>query len=143
MLVAVALPLPLFRTFTYEVDDADVARARPGMRAVVPFRSGREIGVIVDAADAPAGVTPKRVVALPDTEPVLGDAMLRLCRWMAEYYVVPLGVAVRTVLPAVLGSHTAPEPTRRTRRVATVIADLDSLAQRDEIFARAPRQRDL
>ena len=52
VLVSVALPLPLFRNFTYEVDDADADRARPGMRAVVPFRNRREIGVIVGAASS-------------------------------------------------------------------------------------------
>ena len=141
MFVTVALPLPLFRNFTYEVDDADASRARVGMRAVVPFRNRREIGVIVEVAGAPNGVTPKPVFALPDTEPVLSDELLRLCRWISDYYVVPLGLAIRTVLPAALGSHTAPEPSRKTRRVASLGVALESLVQRDETFARAPKQR--
>jgi primosomal protein N' (replication factor Y) (superfamily II helicase) len=139
--VTVSLPLPLFRNFTYEVDDAQTARAGVGMRAVVPFRNRREIGVIVETAGAPNGVTPKPVNALPDTAPVLGDELLRLCRWMSEYYVVPLGVAIRTVLPAALGSHAEPEPSRRTRRVAALGVELASLVQRDETFARARKQR--
>src|SRR5512135_2209191 len=49
MLVSVALPLPLFRTFTYEVDDGQAGRARVGMRAVVPFHGRRDVGVIVGA----------------------------------------------------------------------------------------------
>ena len=36
------------------------ARARPGMRAVVPFRNRREIGVIVGRRPPPKGITPKR-----------------------------------------------------------------------------------
>ncbi len=143
MLVSVALPLPLFRNFTYEVDDAQADRARLGMRAVVPFRNRREIGVIVAHADAAPGVTPKQVHALPDTEPVLSDAMLALCTWMAEYYIVPLGVAIRCALPAALSSHVAPEPPRRTRRVAVLRRDLASLIRRERIFTRAPQQRAL
>src|SRR5262249_22640635 len=81
------------------------------------------------------------VTALPDTEPVLGDELLRLCRWMSEYYVVPLGVAIRTVLPAALGSQDDPEPSRRTRRVAKIGVELAALVQRDETFARARKQR--
>lgn len=142
MLVDVALPLPLFRTFTYEIDDADAARAQPGMRAVVPFRTRREIGVIVGPG-SPTGVTPKLVHALPDTEPVLRPDMLALCRWMAEYYVVPLGVAIRSALPAALTSHASPEPTRRTRRVAVLRHDVPSLLRRERIFGRAPQQRAL
>jgi primosomal protein N' (replication factor Y) len=143
VLVSLALPLPLFRTFTYEVDDADASRARPGMRAVVPFRKRKQIGVIVGLDQPREGITAKRVESLPDTEPVLSAAMLDLCRWLADYYVVPLGVAIRTALPAALTSHTAPEPSRRTRRVARLARELPSLLQRDELFARARQQRAL
>jgi len=143
MLVAVALPLPLFRTFTYEVDDAEAQRARPGMRAVVPFRNRREVGVIVGASGLPAGVTPKRVHSLPDDAPVVSEEILALCQWMAEYYVVPLGIALRTALPAALGSHTTPAPARKTRRVAEIRRDMPSLLHRDRVFARSPQQRAL
>ncbi len=143
MLVTVALPLPLFRNFVYEVDGAQSERVRPGMRAIVPFRSRQELGIIV-AVDEPApGVTPKRVVSLPDTEPVLAPEMLSLCRWIAEYYIVPLGIVLRTALPAVLSSRATPEPARRTRRVATLQQELPSLLARDRVFARAPQQRAL
>ncbi|MFI5229322.1 MAG: hypothetical protein ACHQWU_09655, partial [Gemmatimonadales bacterium] len=143
MLVDVALPLPLFRTFTYEVDDADAERARPGMRAAVPFRNRREIGVIIRVGAPNAAVTPKRVHALPDREPVLGEQMLALCAWMAEYYVVPLGIAVRCALPAALSSQAAPEPARRTRRVAVLRREMASLTERDKEFGRAPQRRAL
>ena len=141
MLVSVALPLPLFRNFTYEVDDADAARARPGMRAVVPFRNRRQMGVIVGVAEPVATIKLKRVLELPDDEPVVSSGMLALCEWMASYYVVPLGVALRCVLPAALLSHSAPAPARLTRRVASLRRDLPSLLHRDRIFARAPQQR--
>jgi len=143
VLVSVALPLPLFRNFTYEVDDADAARARPGMRVVVPFHGRREIGVVVAAAEPAEGVKPKRVAGLPDSSPVLGERMLALCKWIAEYYVVPLGVVIRSALPAALSSHDAPAPSQRTRRVAEVRSDLPSLIHRDNIFKRSPQQRAL
>src|SRR5690348_7969332 len=110
MLVDVALPLPLFRNFTYEVDDADATRARVGMRAVVPFRSRKEVGVIVAVNVSAPSVTAKRVHGLPDAEPVMSSDMLSLASWLAEYYIVPLGLAIRAMLPAALSSHTTPEP---------------------------------
>ena len=143
MLVSVALPLPLFRNFTYEVDDADAERARPGMRVVVPFHGRREIGVVVDVAQPAPGVTPKPVASVPDTAPVLGERMLALCKWIAEYYVVPLGVVIRSSLPASLSSHDAPSPAQRTRRIAQVRRGLPSLIHRDNVFKRAPQQRAL
>jgi primosomal protein N' (replication factor Y) (superfamily II helicase) len=141
MLVSVALPLPLFRNFTYEVPDSQAERARPGMRAVVPFRNRKQIGVIVGGSELPPGVKAKPVHELPDTQPVMSGSMLSLCQWISEYYIVPLGIAIRTALPAALSSHAAPEPSRRTRRVVELRRDLPSLMHRDRIFARAPQQR--
>src|SRR5438132_248214 len=140
MLVSVALPLPLFRTFTYKVDDADAERARAGMRAVVPFRNRRQLGIIVGPSELPPKVTPKHVLALPDAEPVVDEAMLLLCRWIADYYIAPLGVVLRTALPAALTSHATPAPAQRTRRVATLCREMPSLLERDEFFGRAKQQ---
>jgi primosomal protein N' (replication factor Y) len=113
------------------------------MRVVVPFRNRREIGVIVAIDEPTSSVSPKRVHSLPDDEPVLAEDMLALCAWISEYYIVPLGIAIRTALPAALTSEERPEPARRQRRVATVIYDLESLAERDRVFKRSPKQRAL
>ncbi len=143
MLVDVALPLPLFRNFTYEVADADAPRARTGMRAVVPFRNRKLIGVIVGPAQPREGLKAKPVESLPDTEPVMSAELLALCQWLADYYVVPVGLAIRTALPAALGSHASPEPSRRRRRVAEITKELPSLLERDRIFSRSKQQRAL
>jgi primosomal protein N' (replication factor Y) len=143
MLVTVALPVPLFHTFTYEAPSDLAERARPGMRVVVPFRNRREMGVIVETGVAAGDVAAKAIVSIPDAEPVMSAEMLALCAWIAEYYVAPIGVVIRSALPAVLASHTVPEPPRRTRRVVAIRDDLPSLIERDKKFARAPQQRAL
>jgi primosomal protein N' (replication factor Y) len=142
-LVDVALPLPLFRTFTYEVGGDVAARAAIGHRVVVPFRGRKQLGVVVGAGAAPAGVRIQPIVEAPDEVPVLSAAMLALCRWIAEYYVVPLGVALRSALPAALTGAAAPVPSQKTRRVVVIRRDLPSLMRRDNIFGRAPQQRAL
>ncbi len=143
MLVSVALPVPLFTTFTYEVPPELADRARPGMRVVVPFRNRRAMGVIVEANVAPGTVAAKRVESIPDAAPVMSVEMLALCAWIAEYYVAPVGVVIRSALPAVLSSLAVPEPVRRTRRVVAVRDEMPSLIERDEKFRRAPQQRAL
>jgi primosomal protein N' (replication factor Y) len=142
MLVDVALPLPLFRTFTYAVE----GRGEPvdaGTRVLVPFRNRKEIGIVVGAGTARDGITPKPVVSIPDDAPVLDASMLALCRWIAQYYVVPLGVALRCALPAALSGADAPVPAQKHRRVARIARELPSLLHRDNVFARAPQQRAL
>jgi primosomal protein N' (replication factor Y) len=143
MLVDVALPLPLFRTFVYEVDDAHASRAKVGARIVVPFRNRRQLGIIV-AADVPApaeGIKVKRAVELPDPDAVVSEGILTLCRWVAEYYAVPLGVALRTALPVALTGADVPRPSQRTQRVVVIQQTLPSLIERDATFARTKQQR--
>jgi primosomal protein N' (replication factor Y) len=141
MLVDVALPVPLFRSFTYEVDDSQASRAERGMRAVVPFRAKKLLGVILGPAEPREGMKIRRVVSLPDQSPVVADSLIRLAEWMSGYYVVPVGLVLRTILPVALTGASDPTPTRKTRRVLVITKSLESLLERDELFARAKQQR--
>jgi primosomal protein N' (replication factor Y) len=139
-LIEVALPLPLFQTFVYSVPEGMAADR--GARVVVPVRDRREIGIVV--GDAPADRAPKRVreiVANPDREPAITPELFGLCEWIAEYYVAPIGVVLRTVLPLALTSARAPVPRLKTRAVARIRRDEPSLLERDRVFGRAKRQR--
>src|SRR5512138_315204 len=143
MLVDVALPLPLFRTFSYRLPEGIGGSVEPGSRVLVPFRNRREIGIALGSAEPREGVKYKDVIAAPDDGPSIDAPMLALCRWIAEYYLVPLGVALRCALPAALTGAGAPVPSRKTRRVLQIGHELPSLMRRDRIFARAPQQRAL
>ncbi|HKH94809.1 MAG TPA: DEAD/DEAH box helicase, partial [Gemmatimonadaceae bacterium] len=142
-LVAVSLPLPLFRTFSYRIPEGLSGSVEPGSRVLVPFRNKREIGIVLGDAEPREGIKYKDVIAAPDDAPSLDAPMLALCRWIAEYYLVPLGVALRCALPAALTGAGMPVPARKTRRVLQIGHELPSLLRRDRIFARAPQQRAL
>jgi len=93
----VALPVPLDMVFTYRVP----ADATPvvGGRVLVPFRQQRLIGIVVELHDRKPSVTIKPVLNVLDPAPVLDDQLLRLGRWIANYYLAPLGEVFRTMLP--------------------------------------------
>ncbi|MEO5817466.1 MAG: primosomal protein N' [Gemmatimonadaceae bacterium] len=142
-LIDVALALPLFRTFTYNVPDTLTGSTAPGSRVVVPFRNKNELGIVVGEAAPREGTKIKDVVSAPDDAPVMDLSMLALCRWIADYYIVPFGVALRSALPALLTGVNVPIPPRKTRRVVEITQELSSLLQRDEIFRRSKQQRAL
>jgi len=143
VLVDVALPVPLFRTFTYRVPDGLTGSVTPGSRVVVPFRNRKELGLVVGIAEPRDGMKLKDVVEAPDTAPVMDAPLLELCRWIADYYIVPLGIALRSALPAALTGASVPVPVRKTRRTARIIRELPTLMHRDRLFARSPQQRAL
>ena len=93
----VALAVPLDMAFTYSISD----RTTPvlGGRVLVPFRQQRMSGVVVDLHDRPPSVTTKNILQVLDTAPVLDEQLLRLGRWIADYYLAPVGEVFRTMLP--------------------------------------------
>jgi len=141
-LIEVAIPVPLFQTFTYALPTQTTNPVAVGSRVLVPFRKKRAIGIVVAVGvQPPARGVVKEILDVPDATPAVGESILVLCRWMAEYYVVPIGLAIRAVLPVLLTGAGEPRPTRKTRRVLRVRGDIPTLLQREKAFARAPQQR--
>jgi primosomal protein N' (replication factor Y) len=93
----VALPVPLDMVFTYRVP----AEAAPivGGRVLVPFRQQRMTGIVVELHDRKPSVITKSILSVLDSSPVLDELLLRLARWIADYYLAPLGEVCRTMLP--------------------------------------------
>ena len=144
MFVDVALPLPLFQTFTYRVDGLPKHAPVAGARVVVPLRNKRAIGICLGAAQAPPeGVKTKAVIDVPDPEPALGEPLLALARWISEYYVVPLGMVLRSMLPAALTGAAVPVPAQKTKRFAEIARELPTLLEREKTFGRAKKQREV
>jgi primosomal protein N' (replication factor Y) len=96
----VALPVPLDALFTYEAGDLEPIA---GGRVVVPFGRGAEkklSGIVTRVHhQPPAGRKLKRVLQVLDSLPVLDENLLALGRWIAQYYLAPIGEVYRTMLP--------------------------------------------
>jgi primosomal protein N' (replication factor Y) len=78
-------------------------RLEAGRRVRVPLGRGNRsvIGYCVAVESKSAGGrTLKPVSAVIDERPLLSPAMLRLTRWMAEYYFCPWGQVLEAVVPA-------------------------------------------
>jgi primosomal protein N' (replication factor Y) len=93
----VTVPVPLDMAFTYLVP-ADAAPVVGG-RVLVPFRQQRMTGIVVELHDRKPSVAAKSILAVLDATPVLDEQLLQLGRWIADYYLAPLGEVFRTMLP--------------------------------------------
>lgn len=93
----VALPVPLDMAFTYRIPEGVVPAV--GGRALVPFRQQRMMGIVVDLHDRKPQVATKSILGVVDSTPVLDDHLLRLARWLADYYLAPIGEVFRSMLP--------------------------------------------
>jgi primosomal protein N' (replication factor Y) (superfamily II helicase) len=124
------------RTFTYRV----AGPVAPGTRVEVPFGPRRLVGWVTGPShkDDSPGVRPVHRVL--EDQPSADQDLLPLARWIADYYLSSLGLVLRTALPNPLG--TAGSDRIKTRRVLRLTRELPTLTLRDEVFARATRQRE-
>lgn len=93
----------MFTTFTYAVEGRAELPAL-GSRVLVPFRRRERIGWVVAHGEPSAGAERKLrpVLDVLDEVPTATPELLALARWMADYYVAPLGVVLSTIHPSVL-----------------------------------------
>ncbi len=128
--VEVALPVPVRHAFTYRIA-GDVPP--PGTRVRVPFRERTLAGWTLGPGVEVPGV--RDVEAVSSDQPPAPPDLLELARWIADYYVAPLGIVLNTMLPAARTSGP------RRQLVARVVRDVGTLSELDHLFRRAPRQR--
>ncbi len=95
----VSLPVPVDRLFTYSLPLTLQHRVQTGCRVLVPFGSRKLTGVVLRVHDDAPAYKLRDALKLLDSEPVLDEELLRLARWIAEYYCAPLGEVLRGMLP--------------------------------------------
>src|SRR3989442_2722657 len=142
---AVVLPVPVNRSYIYEVPETLTARVVPGARVVVPLRRRSVVGIVTELINQlpSAGIEIKPIAAAPDAEPAISPALLELGRWMSDYYGAPLGLSLRAILPGPLWSVARPAgPAPAAERLFVLTGNgLDSLLERERRFKRSPKRR--
>jgi primosomal protein N' (replication factor Y) len=97
--VSVAVPIPSVNLLTYSVPD-EWGVPPVGARVLVPVGSRTLTGIVVEHASAAAeSVSIKPLVDVLDAAPFLPEDVVRLARWVAEYYLSSPGEAVATAMP--------------------------------------------
>lgn len=113
--VEVILPLPLDGVFTYSLPDSMTDRLQAGMRVLVLLgRSKHYTGIALRMHDVKPDFEVKEVIAVMDERPLLLPVQLKLWRWMAEYYMAPLGDVYKAALPAGLKQEDGYRPRTET-----------------------------
>jgi len=99
MYVKVAFPLPIRKLFFYKVPDRLKDTVKIGSMVLAPFRSRILTGYIVELCPPPEIDLIKELVDICFDEEMFSPELLKLCRWISEYYFAPLGEVIEMVLP--------------------------------------------
>ncbi|MCO5061166.1 MAG: primosomal protein N' [Kiritimatiellae bacterium] len=103
----VVVDLSLDREFDYLVPSALSDALQVGSRVEVPFGRRTVSGYVVSFVEASSFPNLKPIKAMIGKKPLVEENILNLARWIADYYVAPVELAVRTVLPSAVRQTSA------------------------------------
>lgn len=100
--IDVILPIPVEKTFTYSVTQAEATFLKPGMRVAVPFGKSKVYAALVKHihSEAPIIYEAKEIEHILDEHPIVTQKQFELWAWMSEYYMCTEGEVMRASLPS-------------------------------------------
>ena len=153
----IILPLPLDGYFTYGVPEALASRVQNGMRVTVPFgKSKTYVGVVAEypvdvpkpakevARQGKKKIVYKNIAEVLDDTPILLPQQLRLWKWIADYYMSPIGDVYKAALPSGLKAEDGFRPrTELFIRLADKYRDEQTFTLLISSMKRAVKQLDV
>ena len=153
----IILPLPLDGYFTYGVPEDLASRVQNGMRVTVPFgKSKTYVGIVAEyPVDVPKSaeevarqgkkkIEYKNIADVLDDTPILLPQQLRLWKWIADYYMSPIGDVYKAALPSGLKAEDGFRPrTELFIRLADKYRNEQTLTLLISSMKRAVKQLDV
>lgn len=97
--VRVVIPSPLKEPLTYSIPPELRNDLKIGSRVLVPLGKRKVTGVVADFVLETFLKEVKEVLAMLDDRPILDEPLLKLCHWVSQYYLSPIGEVLATILP--------------------------------------------
>ncbi|MEH6536601.1 MAG: primosomal protein N' [Psychroserpens sp.] len=100
--INVILPIPLEKSFTYAITQAEADFLKPGIRVSVPFGKTKiYTALVVEIHNNPPQVyEAKDIHQILDETPIVTQHQLQHWKWMSSYYMCTLGEVMRASLPS-------------------------------------------
>jgi primosomal protein N' (replication factor Y) (superfamily II helicase) len=84
---------------TYTCDEPSSALVQPGMVIEAPLRNKLTRGIVLGRNLFPPKGPVKEFRLLPGEPAVLGKSLLKLIKWMSDYYIMPEGMVLKQTIP--------------------------------------------
>ena len=153
----IILPLPLEGYFTYAVSEGLAPQIQVGVRVTVPLgKSKTYVGIVAEypvdvpkpakevAQQGKKKIVYKNIAEVLDDTPILLPQQLRLWKWIADYYMSPIGDVYKAALPSGLKVEDGFRPrTELFIRLADKYCDEQTLTLLISSMKRAAKQLDV
>lgn len=99
---SVVIRMPLDRPFSYRIPENIKDKIEVGKRVWVPFGPRRVVGYVVELTDKADVKNVRPIESVIDATPIISEELLRLSKWISEYYICSWGEAIDATIPGVL-----------------------------------------
>ena len=144
MIARVSLEIALRKEFDYAIPPELAAQVDVGTRVQVPFGPRKVLGVVTALAEESAHTNLKPIVKVISVKALVTPRVLKLARWIADYYCCAPEIALKSVLPEVVRREETGWRERLFVRALPVSGDLPKLPKRQrEIWNIIEERREL
>ena len=101
LILKVALDVPLYKLFDYQLNKKNSTKPSIGSRVLVPFGKQKKVGVIIDIVNrsSVAKSKLKECISILDENPIFEKKQLDFIHFASNYYQYPLGRVLYAAMP--------------------------------------------
>ena len=130
MIARVTLEIALRKEFDYAIPPELAGQVDVGSRVQVPFGPRKVLGVVTAVAEESAHARLKPIIKVIGAQTLVTAKVLRLARWIADYYCCAPEIALKSVLPEAVRHEEAGWRERLFVRVLPVVGEFPKLPKR-------------
>src|SRR5450759_2535644 len=130
MIARVSLEIALRKEFDYSIPPELAEQVDVGSRVQVPFGARKILGVVTAVAEESGHANLKPILKVIGAQTLVTPKVLKLARWIGEYYCCALETALKSVLPEAVRKEQAGWRERLFVRALPFAGDMPKLAKR-------------
>ena len=132
MIARVSLEIALRREFDYAIPPELAAQVDVGSRVQVPFGARKILGVVTAVAEESGHANLKPILKVIGAQTLVTAKVLKLARWIGEYYCCAPEIALKSVLPEAVRKEDAGWRERLFVRALPVSGEFPKLPKRQQ-----------
>jgi primosomal protein N' (replication factor Y) (superfamily II helicase) len=132
MIARVSLEIALRKEFDYAIPPEFASKIDVGSRVQVPFGARKILGVVTAVAEESAHAKLKPILKIIGEQTLVTPKVLKLARWIGEYYCCAPEIALKSVLPEAVRKEDASWRERLFVRALPLAGEFPKLPKRQQ-----------
>ncbi|MEI7806893.1 MAG: DEAD/DEAH box helicase, partial [Verrucomicrobiota bacterium] len=132
MIAHVSLEIALRKEFDYSIPHELLGQVDVGSRVQVPFGARKVLGVVTAVAEESAHANLKPILKIIGAQTLVTAKVLKLARWIGEYYCCAPETALKSVLPEAVRREDASWRERLFIRALPAVGEFPKLPKRQQ-----------